>query len=174
MNRLIIVLMMLGLVACNPCKRLQRRCPELFTAMQDSTIYESITTYDTITVQVPGDTVRTEISLEDLGLVDTTDADTTTITVETDRQKTTITVRNDTVYIGSVWKPQLLIHMVKNLYERLERYKEIPTPVEVPVQYVPKFYKGTLWFSLAVVVIGLVVLIIKLRSGAVKSILGRL
>ena len=136
-----ILLILLVLTSCNPCKRLWRRCPPVII---DSVRVDSITRLDTITLRYPGDTVRIgEETLHGFGII-----------IDTEKQKVT---RKGKI-IEFICKEDSLQSVISVLEYQLHNTKSFIKEkiVYVPQAKIPKWAWVTLVFSIiTIIIIGL-------------------
>ena len=118
-----LIICILLLTACNPCKRLVKLCPP-----SDSIAY--IETIDTVIVTVPESTTEIEFHLGDIGL-----------TEENEDQVIQIITKDSTIYVRATCKEQEA--EIFNLRKQLTSQKTVIERVEIPtyVKHVPRYYR---------------------------------
>ena len=152
--------LVLVLSSCNPCKRLQRLCPP---QVRDSVSYIETIRFDTVLIISPADTTFISvpfITLSDLGL-----------TAENENQKVTAKVVGSSLEITAICKEDSLKRVIYDLEKRTTETRTIFKDKEVPVKYVPKFYKVCMWVLIALVLLTGVVIYFRIKGVAIKSLL---
>jgi len=161
-----IVISVLILSSCNPCKRLALKCP----AHDSTTIIETIT-LDTIWINTPVDSLDlivpmpVLVDLADLGII-----------VEDEEQKITVRIIHDTLLVEAQCKEDSLMAVIEHQKIEINKKKIVyrDVEVEVPVVKNGKFAKFTMivFFCFVVLLVGYIYL--KVRSGTVKTVLNQL
>jgi len=145
-------------VSCNPCKRLQRKCPPV---MHDSIVYRETIRDSIVKVQLPGDTTVIEIpavTLTDMGLV-----------AENENQKITARVSNGVFHLQSICKEDSLELVIHGLRERLsQKVTTIKVPEPYAEKYIPKIYKHILIYAIILTVLVAIIIYLKVKGGALK------
>lgn len=141
---------MLGIGGCSSLKYVPINTVEK-TIVKDSLIYIK----DTVTVEIPKEIVKEIVP------ADTTSILKTSVAVSEARlergqlhhtleQSGTLKTRIDTFYLTKIKEKTV--------------YKDRPVEVEVPVKYVPSFYKFCLWWFIGCVVLIALWIVIKIKS----------
>ena len=163
---LFVVITALVLSGCNPCKRLALKCPS-----HDSTTVVQNIVRDTMWLPVEADSIDLTIpipvlvDLSDLGII-----------VEDEEQRIIVRIIHDTLLVKSLCKEDSLMAVIEHLEKVITHKKIIYQDVEIMVPVVKngKFARFTMiaFFCCVVLLIGYIYL--KVKSGAVKSVLNRL
>jgi len=128
MKNLSIALLLIGLMACNPCKMLSKRCkPET----KDSIVYVEKVKLDTIKYVLPGDTTIIEIpvDLTDYSLVE-----------ENANQKIQLNILKGKLRLITICKDDSLQVVIKNLETKLSQQTTVTVEKPVPVYKCRKFF----------------------------------
>lgn len=165
MKQLIILLAVVLLAGCNPCKRLTRKCPT-----HDSTFVLIETIRDTIWVYTPADTIQIAIPMDmvidlgDLGFI-----------VEDNNQKIAVTVLHDTLFVKSECKADSLQAIVDSQRTTINNTKTVYQDVEVEVEVVrnSKFARFCIIAFFCVVLIVIALIVYRIKVGTLKSALKR-
>ena len=148
MKTILIFLVCLLMVGCNPCQRLTRRCPT-----HDSTSYVEVVKLDTVTVYTKPDTMTLLVPISrpcpDLKVSESNPSSSLTITTEGNVLTARVICKEDSLKV-----------VIKDLERRLSSQQTIVQEkrVEVPVKYIPKIYKWSL---------GILIILILLSGGYV-------
>lgn len=140
---------LLGICGCSTVKYVPIQTEEK-TIVKDSLIYVR----DTVTVEIPKEIVKEIVPADTISILKTSVA-TSEARLEqghlhhTLEQSGTIKTRLDTFYITRI--------------EEKVVYQDRPVEVEVPVKYVPSFYKFCLWWFIGSVILIALWIVIKLK-----------
>lgn len=149
------ILIAILLCSCNPCKKLQRKCPPVIV---DSIV--EIITLDTLILVSPADTLYLEIpvqpTLQDL-------------IVDSPGPKLSIKVKEKIIEIQVVCPEDSLKAIITELESR--EVKTIRVPVEVPVKYTSKFAKICIIGFISCIILLGVWVYFKIKSGALRGVL---
>ena len=141
---------LLGIGGCSSVKYLPMQTEER-VEVRDSLIYIR----DTVTVEIPKEIVKEIVS------ADTTSILKTSVAISEARlerghlhhtleQSGTVKTKIDTFYLTKI--------------EEKTVYKDRPVEVEVPVKYVPSFYKFCLWWFIGCVILMALWIVMKIKS----------
>lgn len=163
MKKLLFLLIPL-IVACNPCKRLQKLCPP---QINDSISYVERIKIDTLIIKAPGDTTIIEIP------IDLTDYK---LTEENKNQKLQIEILKGKLKLISICKEDSLRVIINNLEKEHSKIKIITTEIEKPVivHKVPKFHKFCTWGFIVLVISAGIYIFIRIKQKWFKSLLNQL
>ena len=161
---------------CSPCKRLQRKCPpQIIRERYDSiSIKDSIIYKDKeIPIYIPGETVYKDSIVPELK-----DINVPPIILENDYALAKAWISNSHLKMQLEQKEQVIKYKVDSAIQIAkhweyrwtnEKQKEI-----VKEKYIPKVYKIALFFTISVIILLGVYVYIKIKAGALKSLLNRL
>ena len=161
----LLILLVIGIlfVGCNPCKRLTRLCPP---EIHYDSIYIETVKLDTVVLISPADTTYIEIpafTLEDLGII-----------VENEKQKITIEVVEGVFIAEVICKDDSLQQVIHSLETELHETTTIVPSAPEPEKYLSKFAKFTIIYFFCTVFLVIVVVIYRIKVGPLKSLLKRL
>ncbi len=161
----LLILLVIGIlfVGCNPCKRLTRLCPP---EIHYDSIYIETVKLDTVVLISPADTTYIEIpafTLEDLGII-----------VENEKQKITIEVVEGVLKAEVICKADSLQQVIHSLETELHEMTKIVPSASEPEKYLSKFAKFTIIYFFCTVFLVIVVVIYRIKVGPLKSLLKRL
>ena len=163
MKQIILLLCIVLIAGCNPCRRLARLCPP--TIQHDSVYIETVVT-DTVTLVTPSDTTYITVpvvTLESLGII-----------VENENQIITMEVVEGVLQAEVICKDDSLEKVIYSLRTELRETEVItPAPVE-PEKYLTKFAKFTIIYFFCSLFLVVVVGIYRIKVGPLKTALNRL
>ena len=156
---LILLIVAVMFVGCNPCKRLWKVCPP---EVHYDSVYIETVKLDTLVLVSPADTTYIEvpaITLESLGII-----------VDNADQSIVIEVVEGVFKAQVICKEDSLLAVIaskdKLLSEKKEVIKEVK--VEVPVKHIPKWAWICLIIVLCEVIAGGVWVYVKIKTGGLK------
>ena len=149
MKQLIILLAVVLLAGCNPCKRLARKCPPV---IQYDSVYIEKIILDTVVYTIPGDTVRIEMRVK----VPLTDLQ---WKEETNDQIVSIKIEDGVMEVVAICKADSLELIIKSLRTELKVKKESVSSTPEPEKKLGKFAKFTIIFFFCVVFLVIVLLV---------------
>jgi len=164
MRNVIIVLVIILLAGCNPCKRLTKKCPP--TIQYDSVYIETVE-LDTITLISPADTLYFQMPVE-------FDLNDLFVTVE-DSPGPNVDIRIDDgiMEVTVICPEDSLNAIVTSLRTELKERETITQPTPEPERYTSKFAKFTIIFFFCCVLIGVVLIVYRIKVGTLKTALNR-
>ena len=173
---LFIILIGLFFISCSPCKRLQRKCPPQIIrerydsiCIKDSIIYKD----KEVPVYIPGDTVYNDKPISvPAGL------NVAPMILENDYALAKAWINNSKLKMQLEQKEQVIKYKVDSAIQIAKHWEykythEKQTEV-VKERYIPKIYKIALFFTISVIILLGVYVYIKIKAGALKSLLNRL
>ena len=161
---LFIVIISILLISCNPCKRLTRKCPPV---IKDSISYVETIKFDTIVLVSPADTLIIRIPVEpDLNdlIVDASNKPGPIVSVK---------IEDGFMEIIAICPSDSLEAIITSLQTELSNQTTITVEKEVPVRYTGKFAIVCIIGFICCIVLLIVWLYFKVKSGALKTALNR-
>ena len=159
-----LLLIILLITACHPCKRLMKLCPP---EVKDSVNYTETIKTDTLLIKVPGDTIKIEIpiSQQDYKLIE-----------ENSKQRLMIEILKGKLNVQSTIKEDSLKVPVSNIEKEKITIKTITVEVEKPVivYKTPKIYKWSFIILIILIILSGAVVFFKIKYKSLKTALNSL
>ena len=159
-----IIFISIGIISCQPCKRLSRKCPPV---IRDSVSYVETVKFDTITLVSPADTLIIRIPVEpdinDL-IVDVADKPGPSVLVK---------IESGVMEIIAICPEDSLKTIIAGLETELNNQTTITVEKEVPVKYTSKFARiAIIWLFVSALLLVLVIYL-KIKGGMLKTVFNR-
>ena len=165
MKYILLIGIMLLSLSCNPCKRLARKCP---TIVRDSIVYSETVKFDTIILVSPADTLIIRVPVEpDLNVL-TVDA--------SNKPGPSVKIKiKDRILTAEVVCPEdSLKAVINSLQTELINQTTKVEYRDKDVVRNSKFARICIIFSLCAVILFAVWVYLKIKAGALKSLISRL
>ena len=165
MKQLIILLIALLVVGCNPCKRLATKCPP---SVEHDSVYIEKVKLDTVLLISPADTLYfqmpVEFDLNDL-LVSASNKPGPSVDIQ---------IKDGIMEVTAICPEDSLKAVIHSLETELKEKVVITPPTPEPERYTGKFAKFTMIFFFCCVFITGVLIVYRIKVGTLKSALNRL
>ncbi len=165
MRTLIILTIIFISTGCNPCKRLQRKCPPV---IKDSISYVETIKFDTIILVSPADTLILRIPVE---------PDINDLIIEASNKPgpiVSVKIQDGIMEIVAICPEDSLKAIINSLQTELSNQTTIYQDVEVDVVRNSKLAKICMVFSLVAVLLIIFVIVYKIKVGSLKSLVSKL
>jgi len=164
MRQLIILLAILLLAGCNPCKRLTKRCPP---SVQHDSVYIEKVKLDTVLLVSPADTlyfqIPVEFNLNDL-LVSVNDKPGPSVDIK---------IKDGIMEVTAICPEDSLKAVIHSLQTELKEKVTITPPTPKRERYTGKFAKFCIIFFFSCVFIAAVLIVYRIKVGALKTAVNR-
>ena len=165
MRTLIILTIIFISIGCNPCKRLQRKCPPV---IKDSISYVETIKFDTVILVSPADTLILRIPVE---------PDLNDLIIEASNKPgpiVSVKIQDGIMEIVAICPEDSLKAIINSLQTELSNQTTIYQDVEVEVVRNSKLAKICMVFSLVAVLLIIFVIVYKIKVGSLKSLVSKL
>lgn len=143
-----IIILSIGIIvilsSCSPCKRLQRKCP---VVVKDSISYTEIVKFDTVILVSPADTLILRIPVEpdinDL-IIDVRDKPGPSVEIK---------ISDGFLEVVAICPEDSLKAIISSLETALNNRTTVTVDRDVPVKYVPKFWKYVGLYALCLTIV---------------------
>ena len=162
---IILIVMMIFISSCDPCKRLAKKCPP---QIKDSISYVEKIKFDTITLVSPSDTLWISVPVE---------ADLNDLLISTGNKpgpSVKIKIKDKVLTAEVVCPEDSLKTVISSLQTELSNQTTVTVEKEVPVNHIPKIAWIAIIFSCCVIVYLATRVYLRIKSGGVKSLLNAL